>query len=355
MKDNRPIVLVKIGTNVLTRDNGHMDINLIVDTVDQIARLNDKYKFILVSSGAVGAGKSIVGLEDEKDPVVRKQMLASIGQGKLFSLYSHVFSEKGLIAAQVLYTRKDFKNPQSYIGIRTTLVNLIRNNIIPIINENDAVSSDESTFGDNDLLAALTASMISVEKMIILSDILGLHTSDPKIDETAKLISEVSEITPELKQSCGNSLSRGGSGGMLSKLMAAEITMSHGIPTILTQGKQDGILLKILSGQSFKGTSFLPGTKKRIRFKSTWMKNIAEVKTIVTIDSGAEKALRANKSLLSVGIQNISGETHKGDVVLVKNQDSINVAVGLITDTGNAENSAAKNGVFIHKNNLYLL
>lgn len=351
-------ILVKVGTNVLTRDDGRLDYNRISDLVLQLAELRQEAEVILVSSGACGAGQEFNDFAKEKDPVIKKQMLASIGQGRLFQVYADFFKEQGVIPAQALITRYDFKHPLAYQNILSTLEGLLRNDILPIINENDVVSFEETTFSDNDQLAALTAAMLQVDLMVVLSVIQGFYTGDPAQDPNAKMIEEVTEISDELVEYCQDSLSSGGTGGMLSKLKAADLAMRQGIKTIVTSGKEPGNLLKAARGEKI-GTLFLPQTKKAPGPKGGWMLHHAETMGTLVVDQGAEEALRNDKSLLAVGVKEIEGQFDKRDVLMIRNQAGIRLGVGLASHdsqtTAELIQTKPQGAVLVHKNHLYLL
>jgi len=354
-------ILIKVGTHVLGRKNGRLNYNRISDLVDQIFQLREQYDVILVSSGATKAGKEFCQFDNEKDPLIKGQMLASIGQGRLFQVYSDFFREHSVITAQALLTIGNFRWKDSFHNMKSTLEGLLSHGIMPIINENDVTSYSESSFGDNDQLAALTAAMLNVDLLVLVSDIIGFYTADPKRDPKAKLIQEVKQITPELLTLCENSLSEGGTGGMLSKLKAAELATAHGIPTIVCSGKERDCLLKAASSKT-SGTYFVPvNEKKQLSLRGSWMTTAADMKGTISIDSGAEKALKTNKSLLAVGVTSVEGKFHEKDVILIKNEKGIRIGTGLANHGHDdvrkwirAKNKP-KGVIIVHKNHLYTL
>ncbi|OGH03478.1 MAG: glutamate 5-kinase [Candidatus Lambdaproteobacteria bacterium RIFOXYD1_FULL_56_27] len=353
----KPRVVVKVGTNVLTRPDGGLDHDRIADLTRQLAELQGQAEVILVSSGAVGAGREFQSFAGEKDPVIKKQMLAAIGQGRLFQVYADFFKEQSVLPAQALITRYDFKHPEAYQNIKATLEGLLRNGILPIINENDVVSFEETTFSDNDQLAALTAAMLGADLLVILSVIDGFFTADPHEDPKAKLIEEVKEISPELWAYCQDSLSKGGTGGMLSKLKAAETSTRHGIRTIVASGRKAKVLASAFAGEPV-GTLFLPQARKPLSPKRDWMVNHAQTLGKITVDQGAEKALKSDKSLLAVGVTLVSGEFKKKDVLMIESQTGIRLGVGLAAaDSATIRemlNERPQGAIVIHKNHLYL-
>ena len=355
MKKQR--IVVKVGTNVLTREDGRLDYNQISDLVIQLCVLKASAEVVLVSSGATGAGREFNDFSKERDPVIRKQMLASIGQGRLFQVYADFFKEQSVLPAQALITRFDFRHKEAYQNIKSTLEGLIRNDILPIINENDVVSFEETTFSDNDQLAALTAAMLGADLLIISSVIDGFFTSDPTKNPKAVLIEQVNEISPDLWEYCQDSLSQGGTGGMLSKLTAAETATRHGIKTVVINGKTPGSLLKAAKGERI-GTLFLPTSKKHPKPKEDWMLHHAQTMGKIQIDLGAEKALRADKSLLVVGVTQLNGEFKKGDVLLIQSSQGFRIGVGIAAHDSisicKLIEERPQGAVVVHKNHLYL-
>ena len=354
-------ILIKVGTHILGRENGRLDYNRISDIVDQIVQIKAQHEVILVSSGATRAGKEFCQFEDVKDPLVRKQMLASIGQGRLFQVYSDFFREQSIITAQALLTSGNFRWESSYQNMKTALEGLLENAVLPIINENDVTSSRESSFGDNDQLAALTAAMMNVDLLVLLSDIVGFFTADPKKDPSAILIPKVDIITDDLLQLCEDSLSDGGTGGMLSKLKAAEFATQHGIPTIVCSGKEENCIIKAVNDET-TGTFFEAlADKKQFSSRGSWMITGADVKGSITIDAGAQKALKKNKSLLAVGIIGVAGNFDKKDVVLIQNEEKIRLGTGLANFESKEikqflkSQEKPKGVIVVHKNHLFTL
>jgi glutamate 5-kinase len=354
-------IVVKVGTHILGRPNGRLNYNRISDLVDQIQELRKTHRVILVSSGAIRAGKEFFQFKQEEDPLKKRQMLAAIGQGRLFQVYTDFFRERSVITAQALITYDDFRRKESYDNIKNALEGLLENEVMPIINENDVVSFSESSFGDNDQLAALTASMLNADLMVLLSDIVGFYTADPKKDPDAELITTVDTISPDLLALCEDSLSDGGTGGMLSKLRAAEIASDHGIPTIVCSGKEKNCLLKAAGGKT-SGTLFKPAhEKKELSPRGKWMTSAASIKGTVTIDEGAEKALKNKKSLLAVGVKSVKGNFSRRDVVLIENTQKSRIGTGLVNYPSDEIRKMAKSKekpkgvIVIHKNHLYTL
>ena len=353
----KPILLIKVGTNLLTKPNLKLDYNSIKSIISQIAFLHKKYAILFVSSGAVGAAREILTLQIT-DPVVKRQVLASIGQSKLLQVYADLFEKKKIITAQALLTRKDFQDKESYYSTKEVLSQLLKHDIIPIINENDVTSSTENTFGDNDQLAALTAALMEVSKMIMLTDILGLYQDDPKINKNASLMSRVEKIDEKILSFAKHSVSRGGTGGMYSKLKSAQITTSYGIPTILCNGREKNALIKAANGENF-GTYFCAHKKKKFSMGDKWIKTSAKISGKIFIDDGAIKAIQTKNSLLAVGIIKAEGEFNKKDIVSICSKNGIRVAVGVIkSDAKNLqqvlEKPQKKGLTIIHRDYLFL-
>lgn len=253
-------VVIKLGTNVLTTDEGELDLNIFQNIVDQVAELKAMgHEVIMVSSGAVGAGKSIYQLTSVKSKTIQRQVYSSIGQVKLMNIYSDLFFQKGFVIAQVLVTKEDFtRGLVNYKNMRNCFRGLLKDSIIPIVNENDVVSLQELMFTDNDELAGLTAYMIGADKLIILSNMDGLYTGHPD-DEGSVLINEVEPNDKKILKYISSKKSGGGRGGMKSKLNVAMIASNKGIETHIANGKRAHIVLDILGGMNV-GTKFLART-----------------------------------------------------------------------------------------------
>ena len=329
----KPILLIKIGTRLLTKNNQKLDYKCIQNIIHQIAKLHKEFSIILVSSGAVGAGREFI-VPDIKDSITQKQVLASLGQVRLLQIYFNFFQKKKILIAQALITKENFQKKESYFNMKEIFSQLLKKNIIPVINENDVISSFENTFGDNDQLAALTAALMQAEKMILLSDIDGLFTDDPKKSNQTEPIAEIDNIDSTILQYAKRSLSEGGTGGMYSKLQAAQITTEHGITTVLCNGKNKNALLNAVYSEKDYGTLFLPKEKKKLSFYGKWVKTVARIEGKIFIDSGAVDALKQGRSLLAVGITSIEGNFKKGSIVVILSDTGIRVALGVSREDG---------------------
>jgi len=254
-------IVIKVGTSSLTHENGKINIRQLEKLVRVISELaNTGNQIILVSSGAVGAGVGKLGLPQKPEEIRKKQALAAIGQASLVSMYDRFFSEYGYNAAQVLLTKYVFDNEKKYENTKNAFMTMLEYGVIPIVNENDVVSTEELEFGDNDTLSAYVSVLVDADLLIIMSDIDGLYDSDPSVNPDAKIIELVEKIDEEILSSAGGAGSRRGTGGMKTKLHAAEIVMKNGIDMIITIGKRIENLYDIADGEKI-GTYF-KATKK---------------------------------------------------------------------------------------------
>ncbi|MBT8219928.1 MAG: glutamate 5-kinase, partial [Bacteroidia bacterium] len=320
-------IVIKLGTNVLTAPDGNIDDTIINSIVDQITRLkSDGKEVILVSSGAVGAGKSLVELPEKINKVTRRQVYSSIGQIELMTKYNKAFAEKGILCAQVLATKEDFRDRVHYINMKRCLLALLRDNVIPIINENDVISISELMFTDNDELAGWVSSLINASAMIILTNVdgvladQGLGSVIPAIDPRDKSV--YSEINA--------GRSSFGRGGMLTKVRICQKVAKLGINTYIANGKKPDIIHKITKGlgtyTAFKGDKEHSSIKK-------WMAHSeGSINGQVKINQGAELALRSNDcvaSLLPIGVIEVKGDFKKGDLIQILNTANAVIGVGI--------------------------
>jgi len=327
-------IVIKVGTSTLTYDSGLLNISRIEKLVRQIANLqNQGFDVVLVSSGAVGAGMGTLKMDTKPKTLPEKQAVASVGQVALIHLYQKLFSEYGKTIGQLLLTKDDFSDRSRFLNARNTMSTLLKNKIIPIINENDAVVVDEIKVGDNDSLSALVSSSIESDLLIILSDIDGLYTANPSEDPNAKLISEVKEIDDKILSMAGGTGSSLGTGGMATKLKAARVATYSGANMIIAQGEKPEILEEIVEGKEI-GTLFLKA-ENTISAKKHWITFNSDKKGKIIIDDGAVKALKDNSSLLPIGILEISGEFDRGDSVKIKNSNGETIAIGVVNYTSN--------------------
>jgi len=322
-------VVVKIGSNILAHDEEGLDIKRIATISRELSDIQDKgYDVVVVSSGAIAAGMRKLGLKTKPKDIQHKQAAAAVGQSTLMWAYERSFATWGKKVAQVLLTRDDFADRKRYINSKNTFLTLLSYRVFPIVNENDTVSTDEIKFGDNDHLASLVASLVEAERLIILSDVDGLYTLDPKSNEQATLINCVDAITPDIEERAGGAGSVIGTGGMYSKVLAAKRAVAHGIIVHIISGKKEGVLTGIMEGR-LAGTLFRPREEK-LSSRKGWIAYGSRAKGSITLDDGAVKALIENgKSLLPSGIVSVYGEFDIGDAVYCLDSRGNRIAKGL--------------------------
>ncbi len=321
-------VIIKIGSNIIADEKG-LNQRRIASIVAEIAKIHAQgHEVVVVSSGAVAAGMKRLGLKSRPSDIKHKQAAAAVGQSALMWIYEKYFAKHGVKVAQILLTRDAFYDRARYINAKNTILTLLDYQVIPIINENDSVSIDEIKFGDNDQLASLVAGLCDSQRLIILSDVDGLYTKDPKRFKDARLIETVEEITPELEAIAEITSSRYGTGGMYSKLMAAKRAMDYGITTNIINGNIRGLISKIINGQRC-GTEFIP-KGKRYSGKKGWIAFGVKAKGSIVIDDGAKDAIvKRGKSLLPTGIVSVEGKFSSGDAVYCLDRDGQRIAKGL--------------------------
>lgn len=323
-------ITIKIGSNVLTRPDGKLDLDRIEHITDQIAELHKKrVKVILVSSGAVASGRSMIPAPPKKDPVSERQLLSSIGQIKLVSNYSKLFEQHDITCAQILVTKQDFRTREHYLNMKNCISVLLDNNIVPIINENDAVSVTALMFTDNDELAGLVATMMDSEALFILSNVNGIFNGNPS-DPSSVLIEEINNGDTDLSSFVTTQKSNFGRGGMLTKGRIAQNTAAAGIAVHIANGTRHGIITDLTYQTGINPhTKFIPGTPRPAVKK--WMAYSAGFANAeVIINQGAREALFSHKatSLLLAGIIQISGDFKKGDLLRITDHNNKLIGIG---------------------------
>ncbi len=362
-------IVVKVGTSSLTYDNGKVNFRYMDHLARQLSDLKNRgLEVILVTSGAIGVGLPVLGFKEKPTFLPYKQACAAVGQGVLMNMYEHLFHEYGQIVAQLLFTKGDAVNSKRYLHMRGTLQALLELGAIPIVNENDAVSADEIKIGDNDTLSAIVASVAEADLLIILSDIQGLYDKDPKNHPDAQLIHTVPEFTRELFAIAGGAGTARGTGGMYTKIQAAEICVHSGIDMIIAKSDEADVLERIMDGEEigtlFCGENVHPQLKKRDIIIGT------AVKGKIFVDEGCKQALLENgSSLLPVGIVDVEGNFLEGDTVAVyyNNQElargishysasDVSLIKGLRTEKlTEALGTAAPYDTVIHRDNLLIM
>jgi len=337
-------VVIKLGTAVLINEEGGIALSRFYSFVEDIARLKHSGKQVLVvTSGAIGLGVRSLGLAKRPKELPAKQACAAVGQSRLMSLYSDAFATLDVVTAQLLLTEDDFANRKRYLNLRSTINTLLDLKALPIINENDTVATAELealdgtpkkvNFGDNDKLSALVASKVEADLLVILTDVDGLFTANPRLDKDARLIPVVDQVTPELELAlCGTDKNTAGSqvgrGGMKTKLEAAKVATHSGCATIIANGKEPGIISKVFNGEE-KGTVFLPGTG--MTGKLRWIAYATTVSSSLIVNDGAREALVKRKaSLLAAGVTKVQGQFERGDVVSIVDSSGKEFARGIV-------------------------
>ena len=321
-------IVVKVGTSTLTHPSGGMNLHRIEHLVRElIDEANQGKDILLVSSGAIAAGMNALGLTERPASVPARQALAAIGQGALLHIYEKFFHEYGRTMAQVLLTKENAARHHQYMNSRNALLALLGMNVIPVINENDAVAVDEIKIGDNDNLSAVVAALVDADALIILSDIDGVYTANPRTDTSARLISEIPEITPEVEHIAGGAGSAQGTGGMQTKIEAAKIAQNAGVTMVIARGDEDGIVRSILYGEEI-GTLF-PAREAHLRTRKSWLAFGQRLMGELSVDEGCILAMRRGASLLAVGVTDVYGEFSAGDTIRVLSPDGQEIARGI--------------------------
>ncbi|MFC1567161.1 glutamate 5-kinase [bacterium] len=322
--------VLKIGSSLLTNEDGALNRDYLEFLVKHISdALKKGTELLIVTSGAIATGIGRLGMHFEPKSLPEKQALAAVGQVVLMNEYKTIFNKYDHIIAQILLTRNDISNREGYINTRNTLLTLLNKNIIPIINENDTVSTEEIKFGDNDMLSALVASKVEADYLVILSDVEGLYTDNPKKNKDAQLVKEVEKIDDKIIDYAGTKGSMRGTGGMITKLNAAKLATGNGVEVIIANGSNKEILSKIFSDDNI-GTKFLADKHTRSS-KQKWLASCAHLKGEVWIDDGAKDAmLNKGKSLLPVGIKKVTGNFEIGDAVCILDSDGKKIAQGIV-------------------------
>lgn len=311
-------IVIKIGTNTLSKDGG-VDGGYVRRIAGQISELvKGGRQVIIVSSGAIGMGAGQMDLGGKVKNTKMRQACAAIGQPLLMAEYRKAFLRYGVKVAQVLLTAEVLNNRRSYLNLRNSIETLLNLGVVPVLNENDSVSTDEigTAFGDNDKLSALVASKIDADLLIMLSDIDALYDKDPRKFGDAKVISTVYEITGEIERSAGSKGSAHATGGMKTKIEAAKIAANAGCRIILTNGRLKNVIGRIMSGQEV-GTVFMP--KRKLSNRKRWILNSGAA-GVINIDEGAMRAVRGRKSLLPSGVTSVKGAFEAGAVVLLNDK-----------------------------------
>ena len=323
-------VVIKIGSSSITSLKGGLDIANMKKLTSEASSLAAKgIEVIIVTSGAIAAGLKSLNILKKPEDITQLQAAASIGQVELMRIYSGLFSKNNLKIGQILLTTEDTTRREQYLNIKNTIKNLMSLNIIPIINENDSVATDEIKFGDNDELAALVSVLAEADLLIILSDIDGMYDKDPRVSSDAVLIPDIKKIDKDIEDAAGGVGTTIGSGGMVSKIKAAKICSFSGIGMIIANSREKEVLEKIISAKNI-GTFFYPETRKKVKSVKKWIAFGIKPKGNIVIDRGAEEAVvQKGKSILPVGVVKARGRFSRGDTLEVYSVDNRLVAKGI--------------------------
>jgi glutamate 5-kinase len=322
-------LVVKVGTSTLTAGTSRLNRRQMLEIARQIVHLREQgVQVVLVSSGAMAAGRERLGIEtiNGKRPLPEKQMLAAVGQTHLMAAWEQVFSMFDARVAQVLLTRADLSDRRRYLNARDALLAILAHDIVPIINENDAVATEEIRVGDNDNLSALVTNVLDADLLLILSDIDGLFTADPRKDKRATLIGEVAAIDDAIRALATGSNTGLGIGGMSTKIQAADLVTRSGSAMVIAHGARPNVIVDAALGHAV-GTRFLP-VATQIEARKRWILSERATGSVVA-DDGAVRALRGGKSLLPVGVKEVAGDFDRGEIIAVRDAKGREVARGI--------------------------
>ncbi len=347
-------IVVKLGTGVLTDSQKQPDLAQMGQLAAQVSAIHDQGKeMVIVTSGAVGAGMGVLGFNRRPSELSELQACAAVGQSRLMAIYERLFAQFGKHVAQVLLTHDDLEHHDRHLNARNTLVTLLQRKVIPIINENDAVSYTELKFGDNDRLSALVATLLPADLLAILTTVDGLMENYGQAN--SRVIPLVERIDPSLEKQAGGTTSTTAVGGMATKIQAAKIVVRSGIPLVIASGKKGDVLKRILAGDEI-GTWFVPRAQK-MRGRKRWIAFFHHPKGMLVVDDGAKKALRDNgKSLLAPGIVRCEGQFQADDIVRLCDLDGTEFARGIVQIASKDIQIGKKNRTeVIHRDNLVVV
>ncbi len=326
---NAKRIVVKVGSSLVTDEGRGIDAAAVGHWCRQMAALAAQGReVVMVSSGAIAEGMKRLGWASRPKEIHELQAAAAVGQMGLAQIYESKLREHGMGSAQVLLTHADLADRERYLNARSTLVTLLGLKVIPVINENDTVVNDEIKFGDNDTLGALVANLVEADALVLLTDQKGLYSADPRRVADARFIDEAQAGAPELEQMAGGAGSSIGRGGMITKVLAAKRAARSGASTVIAWGREPDVLIRLAAGEAI-GTALVAATQKMAARKQ-WMADHLQLRGAVVVDDGAVAKLRADgKSLLPIGVVEVQGEFHRGDVIAVRNALGQEIARGL--------------------------
>ena len=332
LRDARRIV-VKVGSSLVTNEGRGLDEAAIGEWSRQLAALvrgdgGVPREVVMVSSGAIAEGMKRLGGATRPQEIHELQAAAAVGQMGLAQMYETKLREQGMGSAQVLLTHADLADRERYLNARSTLLTLLRLGVVPVINENDTVVTDEIKFGDNDTLGALVANLVEADALVILTDQKGLYTADPRRDPAAQFVHEANAGDPALEAMAGGAGSSIGKGGMITKILAAKRAAGSGASTVIAWGREPDVLVRLVDGQAL-GTLLIAQTQKK-QARKQWMADHLQLRGAVTVDAGAAAKLREEgKSLLPIGMTAVEGDFSRGDVIAVRDEAGAEIARGL--------------------------
>ncbi|HEY7933403.1 MAG TPA: glutamate 5-kinase [Solirubrobacteraceae bacterium] len=339
-------VVIKLGSSIVADERGELRAQTLERICDTVASAHHQgHEVIIVTSGAIARGMRIMQLDCRPTSVVELQAASAVGQGKLYRVYDELLRERDVHSAQILLTFFDMSARTHYLNARHTLTKLLEWRVLPVINENDTTATDEISFGDNDFLAAQVAVLTAADLLVLLSDIDGLFTADPKLDPAAQIVGEVSDFSTLEQLEVGHTTSPLGSGGMRSKVLAADMATAAGIATVIANGLRPEALESILAGElDGRGVgTYFPAREARYSSFKLWLKYSKTVRGTLLVDGGAARALREGAaSLLPVGVVGVKGEFDAGDAVEIAEQDQSSQHGGRVLAKGICNYSATE-------------
>jgi glutamate 5-kinase len=328
-------VVIKVGSGVISTDIGLDGPMIDAISADICALIRQGYEIALVSSGAISAGKQDLFINDKPPSIPLKQAAAAIGQSRLMRYYKKAFRNENFKVGQVLLTREDLADRKRYLNARNTVKTLLEYRVTPIINENDTVAVEEIKFGDNDNLSAMVTALVEAQLLVILTDVDGLYNRDPRKHAEAERLAVVEKVTPAIEAMAGDSSTRFGTGGMVTKIQAAKRAALSGVGTLIVNGRTPSILRRVMNGDSV-GTLFLPAAKK-MAAKKHWIAFTKKTSGKLVLDDGAVRAiLHQGKSLLPSGIRQVEGKFGRGDMVSLYDLQEREIGRG-VTDYAQGE------------------
>jgi len=325
-------IVIKLGTSLLTGGTDSLNEGMMTRLVDQVAELHWRgLEVLIVSSGAIAAGRYKLGIKKERKDIPFRQVLAAVGQSGLMNVYDELFSRHNITVAQALLTRSDLIDRAGYLNARNTLLALMELRVLGIVNENDVVATDElqeAKFGENDNLSAMVANLVDADLLLILGDTAGLYDDDPHRNPEARLIPEIKKIDEKIENLAADTVGTLGTGGMITKIEAAKLATNSGVTVVIADGRDPDIIQHVLAGKEI-GTCFLP-TANHLESRQRWMMSGLSTRGKLVVDAGAALALRKDKrSLLAAGIIQVEGEFQRGDIIDLYDADGNRLGCGI--------------------------